>query len=163
MWDAASVVPRPCCAFHPFHFHRGRSATSPIPPRRFVLASLPPSPFLLPVAARGPRLLLNPRLPFRFAGGQTETETTEVEMPSPPRGRIIPQTHMLCCPTIKSLMRVPWSLFFHLPFSVLVASLESLGLPLRSAKALGKQRPERGARREKNQFSLQGPTASRRK
>lgn len=53
---------------------------------------------------------------------------------------------MLCCPTIKSLMRVPWSLFFF--FSHSASSLESLGLPLRSAKALGIWQTASGARGE---------------
>jgi len=90
---------------------------------------------------------------IRFARGQIETETTEEEMPSPPRGRIMPRP--TCCPTIKSL-GAPWRFFAadvawsgHLhgmqrsPSGVLV-SLESLDRPLRSEMRMASRGPEPG-------------------
>ena len=96
---------------------------------------------------------------IRFARGQTETETTEEEMPSPPRGRIMPRP--TCCPTIKSL-GAPWRFFAadvawsgHLhgmqrsPSGVLV-SLESLDRPLRSEMRMASRGAGAGARRKPN-------------
>jgi hypothetical protein len=148
------VVPRPLppalLRVPPLSLPSGPVGDTPTPLCACFASSLPPSPFFLPVAARGPRLLLNPRSPFRFAGGQTETETTEVEMPSPPRGRIIPDPHALL-PNYKifdegalepffsssPIQRPRWghSVFHCVPQRPL---------------AFGKQRPERGASREKN-------------